>query len=501
MSTSVSAPAFRDLFVWEWRHVGRSPLLWSIALVLLASFTWGAVTTALKHDEQSAALDRARADDQALIASTLELAQAYHGKISEEAGQVAYWQDPTNVAGYSEYFVRRYALKPHLPLSPLAAGVSDLAPSRLEIKLNTPFGFIDTYDFENPRGLALGRFDFSFAVVVLLPIGLILLCVLLITFERDRGMLRLVAAQAVGPRRWIGARMAAILAWFIPAVLLAQVLALSVAGVPLADVAPAVIISLLLTLLYILFWSGIALLVLARQPGAGAALGMLAAIWALLIIGLPMASSALLSTFDAPPSAIEYVDRQRQVRDAIDAERDALLVEALSSRPDLSPHASRLANLDHATRLSFLLPETERRLSPSRTAMEEHRMRQERIAYAAGFLMPAQGMEAAFTTLAGTNPERQRHFEQAAREYQQLLRAEVYPLVQAEIAQPPAPAVRETRGRLNLPTPLDLPEFVLVETSATERIRSTLPFLSWLALIATMTLFAGWRRADRWQVT
>ncbi|MBM0104948.1 DUF3526 domain-containing protein [Steroidobacter sp. S1-65] len=497
----MSAPAFRDLFVWEWRHVGRSPLLWSIVVILLASFCWGALTTAFKHNEQSAALERARADDQALIASTAERAVAYRAKITEDAGQVAYWQDPTNVAGYSEYFVRRHALKPHLPLSPLATGVSDLAPSRLEIKLNTPFGFNDTYDFENPRGLALGRFDFAFAVVVLLPIGLLLLCALLITFERDRGMLRLVAAQAVGPRRWIGARMAAILAWFVPAVLLAQVVALAIAGVPLGQVAAPLAVSLVLTLLYIFFWSGIALFVLARQPSAGAALGMFGAIWALLIIGLPMAISALVATVDPPPSAVEYVDAQRRVRDEIDAERDALLTQALGARPDLAAHVHRATSLDYATRLSFLVPEIERRLSPQRVAMEDHRVRQERIAFATGFLLPTLGIESAFAALAGTDPERQRRFEQAAREYQQQLRACVYPLVQAEITKPPAPPVRETRGRLNLPEPLDLPEFSMTEASNAERIRNVLPFAFWLALLATVTSIAGWRRADRWQVT
>jgi ABC-2 type transport system permease protein len=497
----MSAPAFADLFVWEWRHVGRSPLLWSIVLILLASFTWGAVTTATKHDEQSADLERARADDESFIASTTERALAYRAKVTEGAGQVAYWQDPTNVAGYSEYFVRRHALKPHLPSSPLATGVSDLAPSRLEIKLNTPFGYHDTYDFENPRGLALGRFDFAFAVVVLLPIGLLLLCALLITFERDRGMLRLVAAQAVGPRRWIGARMAAILAWFVPAVLMAQVAALAIAGVPLGEVAAPVAISLVLTFLYMLFWSGIALFVLARQPSAGAALGLFAAIWALLIIGLPMAGSALLATVDPAPSAIEYVDTERRVRDEIEAGRGALLQQALESRPDLSAHVHKATSLDYATRRSFLIPETERRLAPLRSAIENHRVRQERIAYAAGFAILTLGIETAFTTLAGTDSERQRRFEQAANDYLQQLRARVYPLVQAEITQPPEPPVRETRGRLNLAEPLDLPEFVMAETSDIERIRNVLPFVSWLALVALVTLVAGWRRADEWQVT
>lgn len=496
----MSTPRFVDLFAWEWRRVGRSPLLWSILTILAASFVWGAIGTATLHSAQEAALEHARAADAAFVASTAARARAYRAPVTTTAGQVAYWQDPTNVAGYSEYFVRKSALKPHLPLSPLASGVSDLAPSRLEIKLNTPFGFIDTYDFENPRGLALGRFDLAFAIVFLLPIGLLLLFALLVTFERDRGMLPLVAAQAVAPRTWIGARVAAILAWSIPVVVVAIVTSLGLAGVPLAAVAGALALAILITVLYMLFWSALALLILARQPGAGAALGSFAAIWAAFTIGLPLAGSALVGAIDPAPSAIEYVDAQRRVADEVQAERDAILTAALLARPDLRDHADRATTLDYATRLSFLVPETERRLSSLRSAIDTHRARQEKVASIVGFVVPPLGIESAFATLAGTDPARQRLFETQAREYQQRLRKRVHPLVQHEITQPPASNERSTRGRLNLLEPLALPEFALVERSATARIAVVLPFTAWLAVLALLLGALGIWRTREWRV-
>lgn len=491
---------FRDLFGWEWRQTGRSPLLWAVMVILAASFLWGALNTAALHSAQDAALERARAADAAFHASAVDRARAYHAPVREAAGQVTYWQDPTNVAGYSEYFVRKSALKPHLPLSPLAAGVSDLAPSRLEIKLNTPFGFTDTYDFENPRGLALGRFDLAFAIVFLLPVGLLLLFALLVTFERDRDMLRLVAAQSAGPRIWIAARVAAILAWTAPAVLLAIIVALALAGVSLAAVAGPLAMALLLTLLYMFFWAGVALIILDRQPGAGAALGSFAAIWAALTIGLPLAGSALTGMVDPAPSAIRYVDAQRQTGDEVQAERDALLAAALNARPDLRPFAGRVPTLDHATRLSFLVPETERRLAPLRARMDEHRARQEKIAWAAGFLIPPLGIESAFATLAGTDSARQRAFEWQARTYQKQLRAIVHPLVQHEITQPPAPDERATRGRLNLAAPLDLPDFALAERPVDARAADVLQFAVWLALLAAALAVLGLGRIREWRV-
>lgn len=496
----MSAPRFADLFVWEWRRVGRSPLLWSILMILAASFAWGAISTAKLHSAQEAALERARAADAAFVASTVARARAYRAPVTAATGQVAYWQDPTNVAGYSEYFVRKSALKPHLPLSPLAAGISDLAPSRLEIKLNTPFGFIDTYDFENPRGLALGRFDLAFAIVFLLPIGLLLLFALLVTFERDRGMLPLVAAQAVTPRIWIGAQVAAILAWSVPVVVLAMIASLGLAGVPLAAVAGSLALAILVTVLYMLLWSAVALLVLARQPGAGAALGSFAAIWAALTIGLPLAGSALVGAIDPAPSAIEYVDAQRKITDEVQANRNAILTAALLARPDLRAHVDRATTLDYATRLSFLVPETERRLSSHKSAIEAHRARQKKVVGIVGFVVPTLGVESAFATLAGTDPARQRLFEAQAREHQQRLRKLVHPLVQHEITQLPAPTERPTRGRLNLLEPLALPEFELVDRSTAARIAAVLPFTAWLALLAFLLGAFGIWYIREWRV-
>lgn len=496
----MTGPRFRDLFAWEWRRSGRSTLLWVILFILAASFVWGATNTASLHAMQNEALERARLAEQAAEASAQERAREYRAPVTASAGEVAYWQDPTNIAGFSEYFVRKWALKPHLELSPLASGVSDLAPSRLEIKLNTPFGFLDTYDFENPRGLALGRFDLAFAIIFLVPIGLLLLFALLVTFERDREMLRLVAAQAVGPRAWIGARVLAILAWAAPFLILAMVVALGLSGVSPGSVAGPLLIAVLAMTAYMVFWTGLALIVLARQPGAGAALGSFAALWAALTIGLPLAGSAMTGMIDPAPSAVSYVDAQRRIGDEVQADRDAILFREISKQPRLRDHVERAGSLDYATRLSFLVPETERRLEPLKAPIDAHRARQERIATVAGYLVPTLGLETTFSTLAGTDPGRQRAFEAQARAYQLALRERVYPLVQQEIAQPVPASPRATRGRLNLTEPLSLSPFELNDPDSGSRSARVLPFVAWLLLLGLITMSLGLARMREWRV-
>lgn len=493
----MTAPRLVDLFAWEWRQAGRSPLLWAVLLTLAAAMVWAAVGTAALHRTQAEAQARTVAAAAAHRTGIEQRAAAYRAAPTADAPVVPYWQDPTNVSGFSQYFLLEPALKPHLPLSPLAAGVSDVAPSRLTIKLNTLFGFDDSYDFENPRGLALGRFDLGLVLAYLLPVALILLFGLLVTFERDRGMLRLVAAQAASPRRWLAARIAAILAWAAPAILLGLLVALAAAGVDLAAVVPELAAALGLVLAYALFWTGIATIVLARLPGAAAALGSLAAIWAVLAIGLPLLVATLTSLAPAP-SPIAWVDAQRRVADQIEAERDALLTRAFQARPELAPLLDRLTTIDHATRLSFLVPEAERRLTPLHDALRAHAEGQARIAAFAGFAAPPLGLEAALATLAGTDPARHRRFETAARAYQLQLRDHVYPLVQREIAATPPPAEPLTRGRFSFVGYNTIPKFAFADLPASARAQAASPTLAWLALLGALLIGVGLSRARRW---
>lgn len=491
-------PAFRDLYRWDVRHVGRSKLLWTVLLILAASFVLGAVNTAIHHAGQTDAHRRIVAVERAHDIHVAGQTAAYAAAVTSDAATVPYWQDPTNVSGFSQYQVVRHAIKPHLSLSPLAAGVSDLAPSWRAVKVNTVAGTDERYDFENPRGLALGWFDLGFAVVYLLPIALILIFGLLVTFERDHGMLRLAAAQATSPRLWVAARVAAILSWVLPSILVAVTAALLIAGVPLPTAWPDLATALLLIACYVLFWTGIATAVLSRLPSAAGGITTLAAVWAGLTLGLPIAGATIASVLDPAPSSSARVDLQRRTTDAVEANRDAILRRAFAARADLRESEARIADLDYATRLSFVVPEIERRMAPLDRAMREHDKRQAHVATVAGYIVPPLGLGGALATLAGTDHARQRVFEDTARAYQLRLREFFYPLVQREIARPTPASVPPRRGRFNFAGQGSIPAFELAAVPASARIAAVLPIGLWLAALALALGVVGLVRADRW---
>ena len=491
----MSAPAFTGLLRWELRQVGRSRLLWLVLGVLVLAMVWGARGGADLHRQQDAAIERARHGDAAWMDQVRERARRY---AEPAAGELPYWQDPTDIAGFSRYFLRTQAYKPHLPLSPLAVGASDLLPARLPVKLETAFGVEPVYDFENPRGLALGRFDLGFVLVYLLPIACILLVGLLATFERDTGMLRLIAAQRVGPRAWLGARIAAIALWLAPVALLGLCVALALAGTDLSDALPELLAAMGLVLAYLGFWLALGFAVVACWPSAAAAISSLVALWALLAIGLPLAGNAAVSAFAPAPSAVTVVDEQRRANDAIAAQRDAIVTAAFRRRADLSVAIERVAGIDYATRLSFLAPELERRLQPLHLRQTQARDRRERASDLIGYLAPPLGLQSALATLAGTDLARHRRFEEQARAYQLRLRAWFYPRIQREIAAPTPRVLTGSYGRMNFRDYDAIPAWSDSHAPVSARIATVAPLALWLSLLAAALTAWALSRLRHW---
>lgn len=484
---------FGQLLGWELHHVGRSPLLWIVLLVLLAAMAWGARSGSALHRAQDAAIERSRSSDERWSQEIAERARRYAAVASE---RVPYWQDPTDIAGFSRYFLRAHSYKPNLPQSPLAVGGSDLLPTQLPVTLETPFGVAPNYDFENPRALAMGRFDLGFVLVYLLPMALIILLGLMGTFERDHGMLRLIAAQRAGPRAWLGARVVAIFAWLAPPVLIGIIAALQLAGADLGGAMPELLAALAAVAAYLAFWTALGFLVLSAWPRAAGAVSVMGAAWILLAVGLPLLGSAAAARLGQAPSAIAYIDAQRQANDAIAAERDALLARAFRSRPDLAGALGRIGELDYATRLTFLAPELERRLQPLRDRQAKARHARERFSHWAGYAAPPLGLAQALSRLAGTDPARHQHFEQQTVAFQRELRGWFYPRVQRQIATPTPRS--DSYGRLNFNEFGAIPAYAWRELPARARVAAALPFTGWLLVLATLLAGVAAARLRQW---
>ena len=180
-----------------------------------------------------------------------------------------YWQDPTDASGFSRYFLKRFAAKPHLPLSVLAVGQSDLQPFAVPLRLETLFGGDRVYDFEPPRALATGPFDLSFVLVFVLPLCLGAAAAAIGAQERDQGILPLVAAQPISPRRWWSVRLGALAAVLVPAIVLVRSSRWPWPALPWSTAWPETLAAMALVAAHALFWLAVAGWCLARGQRSG----------------------------------------------------------------------------------------------------------------------------------------------------------------------------------------------------------------------------------------
>jgi ABC-2 type transport system permease protein len=483
------------LFRRELARCARSPLLWLVLAPLAAALCWGAGSAGRLHRKQAADLARVAAAEAVWYDEVRERAARY---ARPSPDSVPYWQDPTDAAGFSRYFLRRHAAKPHLPLSALAVGQSDLVPFGLPVRLETPFGIEPAYDFEAPRALALGPFETGFVIVHLIPLGLGALIGILGTYERDHGLLPLVAAQPVSPRAWLASRVLAIGGIAAPTVTVAVVAALALAGAPVASAGAEALAASALVFAYSSVWIGIGAIALSFWKGAAATLAGFVAAFVLTASGVPLVAGLVTDQIAPAPSSALRIDVLRRTQDALQADADTVIKAYLATRPETGARAHDPATLTYAARLTILVPELERRLAPMQEAEAAYWRAASRVGVVAGSLSPPMALHHALADLAGTGVERHRAFLAAVRTYQQELRAFLYPRVIAHALSQAAKPCPGCPGRLQFTDFDALPRFVFAEPPAADRVRRAFASAGWLAGLAGCLLAAALLRCRRW---
>jgi ABC-2 type transport system permease protein len=489
---------FTDVFRWELRRVARLPMLWMVVSIVAAACIWGARNTAELHAEQSVAMAETRAARAAWYRDIESRIQRYR---RPSPAPLKYWQDPTDVDGFSRYFLREHAIKPHLVLSPLSVGESALLPYILPVKLETPFGIDPAYDFRPPRTLALGHFDLGFAIVYLLPIATLLLVAMIGAFERDHGILRLAASQPVTPRVLLGARTAALSSLWIPCVSVTLAAALGVAGVPMTVAFSELLAALFLVCAYLALWLAIGFCVLLRQLGAAATAGILISVWAVFTLVVPVAASLSAGAATEPVRYVEYVNEVREVKDRTlyTSEWNDVIRRWLARQPGEAAGSVDPEKLTFAAHLVFITPEQERLLAPIREDLLSGGDALTSWSPVIGALSPPVALHRALSVIAGTDADRHRSFQRGVREYQLRLREMIYPLIRRQILDPRKTHCEGCAAKMVFTAYDDIPEFRIPDEQRDLRVTQALQLAAWFALLAGALICAGFTVGRSWR--
>lgn len=485
---------FNLLLRWELQRMWRKPIV-PIALLLLSlAMLFGVLSGKILHQSQTEGIYKNQQYTSDWYADIKTNAKRYSTSVQPD---LPYWQDPTHVSGFSRYFLKQYAYKPHLALSPIAVGNSDLLPSRLPVKLETSFGIDPQYDFENPRSLALGQFDLTFVIVYLLPIVILLLAALLTTLERDNGSLRFIAAQPITPRAWLGARLVALFIYILPSILITVCFALWLTSVPILANLPEILMVFIVITAYTLFWFSICFAVLSYWLSAAGAMSVLIGIWGGLLIGLPMLLNIVQNFTIDSPSYLEYVNKTRHEQDLVNLKASELVEKSFKTHPMLAGNFDTVPTLDYATRLTFLAPELENRLQPMHDEINKSRKNQQKFSSVAEYLSPSLGVIHALSVIAGTNSKRHQLFLEQTRAYQLQLREMFYTRIYQQLINPSIKP-KGSSGQFSFTAYDEIPEFVFKEPSITSRLTQVIPVTTWLVLLSMLITSVRLRRLHTW---
>lgn len=391
----------------EWRLLCRSRFALASLLLLLALATLAVVSGLREVSRQHQKIAR--------------LAELQQGELAARQAKLAGKGDPGSVAYYT--FLETW--DPPAPGAFLALGLRDTAPYMLRVRALALQAQLHEGEAFNPELALAGRFDFAFVLVYLVPLFLIALLYDLVSGERHAGRLAtLLALPGAGRELWL--RRAGLRASLIATCLAVPLLAGAwVSGMPPADVA----VVLAATLAYVVFWTGLALIVSTQGGVSTVNATALMGCWAVLTLVLPAIGNALLAQAIPVRQGVELMLGQRQaVHGAWDLPREDTMQRFFRTHPQWRGTAQLPAGFHWKWYYAF------QQLGDEGVALlgssyREGLLARQRWTERLGWLVPGVGVQAALHRTAATDLPAQLAYQDQVATFHAQLRNFYYPYV------------------------------------------------------------------------
>jgi len=412
----------------EWRLFlsDRTGLLTAILLGIAVSYgVWnGARWVRFEHRTIQAALE--------VEAKTLSTQRRDATAILEGRAEGGSFTDPTSPGVVGGTFGGgRYAVLPPGPLAALSVGQSDLHPSYVRVSLQPIQNVLSRDEIENPQTLLLGRFDFAFVVVYLLPLVIISLSYQLLSGEREEGTLALLLSQPIALATVLSGKVLARLLLLLGIVGLVVILASAVGGIDARAQGAMERLSLItLTIVtYAFLWFGLAVLVNTLGWSSAANAIVLLAAWLAVVVVIPSSVNVVAGRLYPAPSRVELIQAMRRATDDADTHASQLLGKYFQDHPDLVPASANASMSDFYSRTIAVQSDAEAAARPVMNRFATQTEAQRRLVDRLQFLSPSVLTRSALDTLAGTSEERYRDFVRQIEAYHTRWRAFFVPRI------------------------------------------------------------------------
>lgn len=392
---------FKYNFKYEWKTLIRDRWVQSLSLLLLAlclfaSYNGKGKVEKRKKDIQEALTQVEEGDEaMALLIDSIQAGLPV---------DVPSWRQPVQPTAVGNYHPRVVAFPP-APLALVATGQSDLFTHYVEPTLRGEAMLLNFTELSSPVQLLFGSFDLSFVLIYLLPLIVIAFTYNILSIERERGSLRLLATQPMKLVHWVLQK--STLRFGLLSLILAGSIGLSliVNGVSLTQNWNQGFTQLLgLSFAYLVFWFALAFLVnLLGRSSAVNAISLLG-IWIGLVLLVPAVLNQLANTIYPVPSRAQMINDMRVLKSEANKQQDQILEEYLRSHPELvSVEAGKDASAYGYWQRYFASQDVvKEKMQPLLEKYDGQLKKQQKWVYQLRVLSPAILMQNGLHTISGT---------------------------------------------------------------------------------------------------
>ena len=332
------------IFLYEWKHFYRSPFKVIALILFIIAAAYGLhngselYTTQHKEIEQILEDVEAEKDKYLALYEKGEYALEDRPWIDISTPYWAIWATPT------------YYLKKPSPAMVYSIGQAEQYGFYKKISVrSSPYDSDMAAEIANPERLQIGTLDFSFSLLFLLPLLLLILLYNLRSTEAEQGFLPLVEVQTASKNSWLLSRLA-----FYVVLCFISLLALLLYGASLTGVFEnginAFVQMALLSSTYLLFWSFVYYLILRKGKSIlGNTLQMIG-LWMIFTFIIPAVVHQGISILKPVNLMTDFIDAERDQRWELYDQADSVIIAELL---DLYPSIEQTPVFTDETKIGF----------------------------------------------------------------------------------------------------------------------------------------------------
>lgn len=317
-------------FIYELKLLIRNKWLPILSLLLLVSFafaTYNGNYRTQKRAEQITSIEAKVSESDANMLKLLDSVEQGM-KVNTKPRRI-----PNSPMAIGYQHPRTVTMPPN-SMSAIAIGQSDIfSDAIMPITLDDDFS-IDFTEMTSSVQLLFGSFDLTFVVIYLLPLLIIAFSYNILSAEKERGALRLLASQPVSIYKWIFQKMILRFFWLSIITIVALVISFLISGISVFQIQCIWLIGLIFV--YMLFWFSLSFLINLIGSSSAKNAAYLIGLWVFFVLLVPSAINQIANSIYPIPSRNKMVNTMRTLKVDVSKKQDKVLDSYLHDHPELA---------------------------------------------------------------------------------------------------------------------------------------------------------------------